>query len=165
MKLFERRVPNRPLLIMLIWDNKKKNKQTNNTWQFLRKNPSPSFDLFFRLFLSPWPSLPSQATKFWRTAPTLLSSLLDGGGEFIALIVSKMFSDAKVVAYFSSINSSSRFSRLPSFAIPFSFSQSWKSSRSASSTTFMLRPGEQIVTEGKGSSVTGLAASWWKMYL
>ena len=117
----------------------------------------PAIDLFLRAN----PSLTAQAAMFWR--PVLLqlwnsSSSDEEGGEFIALIWSMRLPSVGFLAYLSSMKSSSWSSYLFS-VVPFSLNQSLKSSRIASSTAFMLRPGEQIVTEGNVRSDTGLAGS------
>ena len=121
----------------------------------------PSDDLFFLACPFSW-----QAAKWWRAwlLPQFLHPSLssDGkGGEFIALIWSKMLPSVGVLAYFSSMKTLSWSWKLLS-SLLFAFNHSSKSSRIASSTASMLRPGEQIVTEGKLSSDTGLAGSWVK---
>ena len=119
----------------------------------------PSDDLFFLACPFSW-----QAAKCWRAwlLPQFLHPWLSSDGkcgEFIALIWSKMLPSVGVLAYFSSMKTLSWSWKLLS-SLLFAFNHSSKSSRIASSTASMLRPGEQIVTEGKLSSDTGLAGSW-----
>ena len=75
-------------------------------------------------------------------------------GKFMSRIMSKMFPSSILIAYFTSMKLLRLFWEvsLPSF-------QLLKSLKSASLTASMLRPGEQMVTEGNDSSVAGLATS------
>ena len=79
------------------------------------------------------------------------------GGEFIPLMVSKMFPSPTFIAYFSSMYTLRASCWL---------SVSWllilqlaKSLKRACLTASMLSPLEQIVTDGKSRSVTGFAVS------
>ena len=82
----------------------------------------------------------------------LLLELIEG--KFMSRIMSKMFPSSTLIAYFASMNLL-RLSR----EISLSSFQLLKSLKSASLTASMLRPGAQMVTEGKARSVAGLATS------